>query len=294
MFKNLSPGAVGIRATLTDAIQIAKAYDFDGIDISLGEVSKIVEEKSADHIKSLFSEAKLKMGGWGLPLNWRAGEEEFQKSLETLPRWAKLGQDIGCTRVNTFVPPASNEREFKENFEFHRRRFKAIAEILKQYGCRFGLEFIGPKTIRINQKYEFIYSMSGMLKLCDAIGTGNVGLLLDCWHWYTSHGTLDELRQLKADQVVYVHVNDAPPNIPIDQQIDNIRCLPGETGVIPLAEFLKILAQIGYDGPVTPEPFPKKSIKCRRKRRLRRRLKRSIKSGKPPGSNKKELPTLFT
>jgi sugar phosphate isomerase/epimerase len=258
MFKNLSPGAIGIRASLTDAIQLAKSYGFGGIDISIGEVAKLSEEKSVDYVKSLFSDAGLKMGGWGLPVNWRGNEEEFQKGLETLPRWAKLGQEAGCIRVNTFVPPTSDERPFDENFEFHRRRFKAIAEILREYDCRFGLEFIGPKTSRINRKYEFIYTMGGMLKLCEAIGTGNVGLLLDAWHWYTSHGTLDELRQLKANQVVYVHVNDAPANIPIDEQIDNIRCLPGETGVIPLVEFLRILNQVGYDGPITPEPFSQK------------------------------------
>lgn len=258
MFKNLSPGAIGIRTSLTDAIRLAKSYGFGGIDISIGEVAKLVEEKSLDYVKSLFSNAGLKMGGWGVPVNWRGNEEEFQKGLETLPRWAKLGQEVGCTRVMTFVPPTSDERPFDENFEFHRRRFKAIAEILKQYDCRFGLEFIGPKTSRINRKYEFIYTMSGMLKLGEAIGTGNVGLLLDAWHWYTSHGTLDELRQLKANQVVYVHINDAPTNISIDEQIDNIRCLPGETGVIPLVEFLRILNQVGYDGPITPEPFSQK------------------------------------
>jgi sugar phosphate isomerase/epimerase len=31
--------------------------------------------------------------------------------------------------------------------------------------------------------------------------------------------------------------------------------MPGETGVIDIAGFLKALAAIGYDGPVTPEPF---------------------------------------
>ena len=44
----------------------------------------------------------------------------------------------------------------------------------------------------------------------------------------------------------------------IEEQIDNVRCLPGETGVIDLAGFLRALREIGYDGPVTPEPFSRK------------------------------------
>ena len=100
--------------------------------------------------------------------------------------------------------------------------------------------------------------MGGMLELCDAIGTGNMGLLLDAWHWYTSHGTLDELKKLKPEQVVHIHINDAPAGIPIDEQVDNVRCLPSETGVIDLVGFLKCLDAIGCEAPVTPEPFSKK------------------------------------
>jgi sugar phosphate isomerase/epimerase len=98
--------------------------------------------------------------------------------------------------------------------------------------------------------------MQGMLDMGAEIGP-NVGLLLDCWHWYTSHGTVEDLRRLKPEQVVYVHVNDAPSGVPVDEQVDSVRCLPGETGVIDIAAFLQVLQSIGYDGPVTPEPFKK-------------------------------------
>jgi predicted xylose isomerase-like sugar epimerase len=55
--------------------------------------------------------------------------------------------------------------------------------------------------------------------------------------------------------VVQVHVNDAPSGIAVDQQQDSVRELPGATGVIDIGGFLKSLAAMGYDGPVTPEPF---------------------------------------
>lgn len=97
--------------------------------------------------------------------------------------------------------------------------------------------------------------MDGVLKLCDAIGTENVGLLLDSWHWYTSHGTVEQIRGLRSRQIIYVHINDAPQGIPVDEQRDNVRRLPGETGVIDIVGFLRALREVGYDGPVTPEPF---------------------------------------
>ena len=50
---------------------------------------------------------------------------------------------------------------------------------------------------------------------------------------------------------------DAPAGIDADQQLDNVRDLPGATGVIDIANFLRALKQTGYTGPVTPEPFKK-------------------------------------
>jgi len=79
--------------------------------------------------------------------------------------------------------------------------------------------------------------------------------VLDCWHWHTSGGTTDDLRELTPEQVVYVHVNDAPPGIQLDEHLDDKRALPGATGVIDIRGFLMTLEQIAYDGPVTPEPF---------------------------------------
>jgi sugar phosphate isomerase/epimerase len=79
--------------------------------------------------------------------------------------------------------------------------------------------------------------------------------LLDIWHLYTSHGSLDQVRELDASEVVVVHINDAPPGIDVDEQLDQVRTLPGETGVLDIAGFLQALDEIEYDGPVTVEPF---------------------------------------
>jgi len=93
------------------------------------------------------------------------------------------------------------------------------------------------------------------LELGDAIGTGNMGLLVDAYHLYTSHASNDAIRSLSKEQVINVHVNDAIKDVPIDEQLDGVRDLPGYTGMIDLNGFLHALRDIGYDGPVTAEPF---------------------------------------
>ena len=79
--------------------------------------------------------------------------------------------------------------------------------------------------------------------------------MLDSWHWYTAHETAADLRTLENRDVVACDLNDAPAGIAVDQQIDNRRELPAATGVINLQEFLEVLVEIGYDGPIRAEPF---------------------------------------
>jgi sugar phosphate isomerase/epimerase len=255
MYKALSPGAIGVRArNLDEALAAARRGGFEGVEINPREVPDLVDAHGAEHVRGMFADAGLRPAGWILPTDWRGDEGAWRDGLAELPRLARAAAAIGASRTMTWVLPASDERSFDDNWRFHVERFTPIARILAECGCRLGLEFIGPNTSREGQRYPFVHMMEGMLELGAEIGP-DVGLLLDCWHWHTSHGTLDSLRALRAEQVVYVHVNDAPAGITTDEQLDNVRALPGETGVIDIAGFLQALRSIGYDGPVTPEPF---------------------------------------
>ncbi len=259
MFANLSAGAIGIRgATLADTLRLARLGGFEGVDFAIEEAARLADEHGVEHVRDLFQNAGVRPGSWGLPVDWRGDEAKYQESLRRLPRLAAVGAAIGCNRTATWLPSWSDDRPFAENLEFHVARFRPIAQALAEHGCRLGLEFLGPKTLRAGHRYEFIHTLDGLLDLAKAIGTGNVGLLLDAWHLYTAGGSADDVRKLTNADVVTVHVNDAPAGIPVDEQVDNVRCLPAETGVIDLAGFLRALAAIGYDGPVTPEPFSKR------------------------------------
>jgi sugar phosphate isomerase/epimerase len=251
MYKNLSPGAIGIKCGLIEGLDLAHQAGFAGADLNLAEA----EQLGVNAVQDAYAERGLRMGGWSFPVNWRGTEGEFTEGLERLPAQAKLAAELGCFRTTTWVLSFSDDLPRKAHFDRVLRRFRMSAEILKEHGHRFGLEFIGPRTLRAGRRHGFIHTMDGMLTLCDALGTGNVGLLFDVWHWYTSRSTLDDVRQLAPEDVVYVHINDAPAGIDVLDQVDNRRCLPGETGVIPNGELLRILQELGYDGPVTVEPF---------------------------------------
>ena len=76
-----------------------------------------------------------------------------------------------------------------------------------------------------------------------------------CFRGSHAGDTADDLKALKANEVIAVDLNDAPAGIPKDQQVDGRRELPAATGVIDVGAFLSALNEIGYDGPVRAEPF---------------------------------------
>jgi len=247
MFRNLSPGAVGISVPTAEALTLAKGAGFGGVD-PLGGMPPA-------EFRGLCQRHGLRIGAMGLPVEFRADQAKYEQGMAGLRGAAKEASEVGCTRCATWLRPASDEVSYLDNFRLHVDRLRPAAQILGEFGIRLGLEYVGPATSRAGRRYEFIHNLPQLLELCGAIGTGNVGLLLDSWHWYTAHETVEDLKRLDNRLVVQVHVNDAPAGVPVDEQKDNVRDLPGATGVIDMAGFLGALAAMGYDGPVTPEPF---------------------------------------
>lgn len=254
MFKSASWGCIGVKVGFEDGLDLAQKIGFEGVDTNIGKAAEMVDAGNAQGFIDLYASRGLRLGNWGFPVNWRGDKAEYDKSMEGLPRLAKAAEAVGATRTATWIPPSSETMDLETNWAFHVERFGPAAKILADHGVSLGLEFIGPKTLRAGKPYEFVYDLPNMLKLCADIGP-NVGLLLDAWHWYTSGGDEAQLAGLSADNVVVVHVNDAPAGIPIDEQLDNVRLLPAASGVIDIATFMKHLARMGYDGPVVVEPF---------------------------------------
>jgi sugar phosphate isomerase/epimerase len=255
MYTSLGPEAIGVRGlALRDAIALARDSGFAGLTFDIRVAAQAVEDHGLDEVRGWFSAANVLPANWGLPVSWR-DDARFADDLQKLAPLAAVGRELGSTRTATFMPSGSNEREFDENFAWHISRLRPIAELLREEGCRLGIEYIGTATWRAQFPHEFIYTLPGLMDLIAAIDVDNVGVMVDSWHLFSAGGTVEELERLTNRDVVVAHVNDAPAGIGWDEQIDTQRALPLETGVLDLVGFMQALQRIGYDGPVMPEPF---------------------------------------
>ncbi|MEF8852325.1 MAG: sugar phosphate isomerase/epimerase [Haloarculaceae archaeon] len=250
MYTSFGPGALGIELSFPDAAALAAAVGFDGIQVDLPSL----RGRGPDEYRTVLDDHGLRTGSLSLPVDVAGDAERFEEDVQALPGVAADAAAVGCTRTSTYVRSFSDELPFEENFAFHRERLARVADVLADHDLCLGLEFLGPRSLRAGHEYEFVHTVEGAVDLADAAGE-NVGLLLDAWHWHTAGGSVEALASLGADDVVDVHVNDAPQGVPPAEYVDDERAMPGETGVVDIETFLGRLDAIGYEGPVMVEPF---------------------------------------
>lgn len=250
MIKGLTRAGVGPVGELPAFVALAPRYGFGAVDAGGQELEQWIAAEGAEAVQAYLRKHGVQIGAIGLAAEWRGSEEAFRQGLARVVQDAEAAAALGVTRCCTYVLPSTDMNPARF-MALATRRLRTCAEILDAYGIRLGLEFVGPHHLRTRWAHPFIWDIPSTLDWIDAIGKRNVGLLLDAYHWYTSEATYDDIVRLSPDQIVHVHINDAP-DVPVSEALDNGRVYPGE-GVIDLASFLQGLHRIGYRGPVAQE-----------------------------------------
>lgn len=247
MLKGLSRAGLGNIGSDERFVALAGEYGFQTVDI---DAKGLIERNGLEGARKLLDDNRVSIGSIGLSVEWRASEEKFLSGLAKLAEEAAAAASLDCRSCCTYILPATDFKAAHFTV-LATRRLRTCAQILGAYGIRLGLEFVGPHHLRTAWANPFLWTMHETLDWIAAIGEPNVGLLFDAYHWYTNGHTLEDILALTPDQIVHVHINDAP-NVAVEAALDNGRIYPGE-GVIDLGGFLKALNAIGYKGSVTQE-----------------------------------------
>lgn len=264
MFRNLSTTALGISGTPNELIEMALSYGFKSVDLDVVDFARQVQLRGLPHSRRLLDSAKLRLGSFPLPIAWDVDDAAFKLELEKLPPLAELARELNCLRTTLTIAPASDERPYHQNFEFHRRRLAEVGAALEPFGISLGVGFLAPDHHRQGKSFEFLHGLEALGMLLTMLGRKNVGLALDVWHLHVSGGDLEAIRKLTAGQIVTVTLADAPAEMTAEDAREESRLLPGETGTIDAPAILSLLAEMEYDGPVTVAPDPSQLTGLRR------------------------------
>ena len=202
MILTLNPATIGGTPPLREYVALAQKHGFGGVEFNLGDAVALGQEIGLAGVKALFEEAGVQPAVFGIPVEWRKSEAEFEAGLKLLPEQAKAAQAIGAVRTCTWIPPAVNDDALLFRNQT-RDRFHQMARVLGDCGIRFGLEWVGPYTLRHGPKAmganEFIWNMPAILELIADIDApqDNVGLLADSFHWFTTGRARRILRRFR-------------------------------------------------------------------------------------------------
>lgn len=256
MISTLNPVTAGGGLGFAEFVELAAKNGFRGVDFSI----EAAQSLGLGAARELLAAHSIVPSCFGFSVEWRKDEATFRGDLAALPEKARFARELGCSRTVTWVLPSSDDVPVYRETSLN--RWADIARVLSDEGIGFGLEFLGPKQFRPDDSKVWFYDIAGALEAADEAnaraGTNNVGLLVDCWHWFAVGGTLMDVASIPPEQVTHVHINDAPLGVAVPDLVDNERELPGATGVIDLTGFLETLSRIGYEGPVAVETFWKR------------------------------------
>lgn len=257
MFKSLNPGMVNLQVSFGELLPLAREFGFGAVEF---DPLAAVEGLGVPGAVDLMGRYGVILGSFGLPVAFQGDDDAFYESFAGLEKAARTARALGVRRCGTYVFSWSDSLPFAENFRLHVKRLRLCAQVLGDYDISLALEFLGPKTLRDGHAHAFIHTLAGMLELCDAIGTGNTGIMLDAYHCHSAGMEPDAFAGIirRESDILLVHVNDAAAGQPLDTLPDTQRHLPGEGGAIDLPRFLSALEGIGYTGPVIVEPFSEK------------------------------------
>ena len=256
MIRTLDKSMLNLPHSIYELAPLAAQH---GIE-ALSPPAEIFEDTAAaEKASALMREHGLKWGLMPMPADfyfWDLSDDDFEKALEKLARWAAVAEKLGVRHAYNHVW-SSSHREFDENFEWTVKRVRAVGRILKEHGVRYGLEFLGPHELRSWQKHEFVHSLAGVMAIADAADEG-VGIAFDTFHWYCStNGAFDDVLFMAEhiDRLVAVHLNDAVEGLAYDAQKDMQRRLPMDTGIINSRDILARFKSRPNDALYMIEPF---------------------------------------
>ncbi len=227
---------------LLDKIRLTAEAGFAGVELWIndvyeyiglgGEVSD-VEKALSDH--GLVVPCMIAMRAWG-----EASEEEYPLMLEEAKRRMEL-----AARLKSPYIVATPPRQPCDLGQIT-RRYRDLLDIGRQVGIKPIFEYIS--------FFQSAFSLSQAWQVVQDVNDPDATLILDAFHTWNSHSTLDDLQAIPAERISHYHIDDADPHKPAGSQTDPDRVMIGE-GPIDLKAEITLLRDKGYSGAISLELF---------------------------------------
>jgi sugar phosphate isomerase/epimerase len=225
---------------LRDRCEQAARAGFTGIGLWHADLEHVLETRTLTEVRQLLDDHGLRhnelefLGDWFLDPGderRRASDERrallFGAAAELPAHHIKVGNIVG---TDCEVP------------RIVERYAELCADAARYTDAKVVYEFM-PYDVNVND-------IDAALQIVEGADAPNGGLALDTWHLGKLRLEPDDLRRIPSQFVSWVELSDGPYEYADDRldEVINRRQLPGE-GEFPIAEYVAVCRELGYDGP---------------------------------------------
>ena len=225
---------------LRDRCEQAARVGFNGIGLWHADLEHVLETRTLAEVRQLLDDHGLRylelefLGDWFLDSDderRRASDERrallFGAAAELPAHHIKVGNIVGTDCE--------------------------LARIVEGYAelCADAARYTDAKIVYEFMPYDVnVNDIDTALAVVEGADAPNGGLALDTWHLGKLRLEPDDLRGIPPRFVSWVELSDGPYEYAEDRldEVINRRRLPGE-GEFPIAEYVAVCRQVGYDGP---------------------------------------------
>lgn len=241
-------GATTMTSDLETDVAVSKAVGFKWLELWAAKLDKYLATHSVAELKALLDDNGV------APMSINSIEfiafrtpEDYAGIRARCQQLCKLSAQIG-NRCVVVVPSPTPDRNlpWAAVVTEYVAVLRDLSDIAAPYGVNLSFEFLGFGwcTVRTPRAaYEIVQQTD----------RPNVGMTVDCAHFYGGGGLMSELDALDPRRIFAFHLDDLE-DTPKEAISDATRVLPGR-GVIPLDEICTHMKANGYDGPCSIELF---------------------------------------
>lgn len=221
---------------LWEDLELARAAGFDLIELAVEKLDRAVAERGIEAVRSALGTAGL--GAWTIDglesISFRDADGEARLT-ERCRQLCDYARRLGCPHV--VARPGWSPAGAKLADVVHE-----TARVLSDLSTVAGRQVNIALEVASSRGGSTFAGAAAAVAFCSRV---NIGLVLDCFHFFASGSGLEDLAPVPPNKINVLRLSDAPDR-PHAELHDSMRLLPGD-GILPLQETLGALRQMGYN-----------------------------------------------
>lgn len=244
-------GATSMKADLVRDVEVSAGAGYKALEVWASKMDDYLASHSLGELAKVFEDNKVEPTAINSIEFIAFRGQEYAKIKSRCQQLCEIAQGIGCGTLVVVPSPTPSGQEspamgWDEIVDEYVKVLRDMGDVAGAYDVKLAFEFIGFGWCSVR-------TPRGAREIVEKTDHENVGMNLDCCHFYGGGGELDEISELDSSKVLTFHINDME-DVAKEAMTDGHRLIPG-SGVIGLGEICKRLRDIGYDGVCAIELF---------------------------------------